>query len=67
MRSLRLKILALAALLVILTQVGTIGTLLFTASHEAEQRVRSDLATSGVVLDRAMRLHSEMPRPGCSA
>lgn len=62
MRSLRLKILALAALLVILTQVGTIGTLLFAASHEAEQRVRSDLATSGVVLDRAMRLHSERVR-----
>lgn len=58
MRSLRLKILALAALLVVLTQVGTIGALLFTASHEVEQRIRSDLATAGTVLDRAMKLHS---------
>ena len=62
MRSLRLKILALAALLVVLTQVGTIGALLFTASHEVEQRIRSDLATAGTVLDRALKLHSERLR-----
>lgn len=62
MRSLRLKILALAALLVVLTQVGTIGALLFTASHEVEQRIRSDLATAGTVLDRAMKLHSDRLR-----
>ncbi|CAG0940906.1 putative signaling protein [Gammaproteobacteria bacterium] len=62
MRSLRLKILALAALLVVLTQAGTIGALLFTASHEVEQRIRTDLATSGDVLDRAMKLHSERLR-----
>ncbi len=59
MRSLRLKILALAALLVVLTQIGTIGTLLFTARHEAGERARTDLTKAATVLERVMQLRSD--------
>jgi len=58
MRSLRYKILALAALLVVLTLVGTIGTLLVAASHDARQRARTNLANAGAVLERVMKLRS---------
>ena len=49
MRSLRNKILALAALLVILTQAGTIGTVLFTADREVQHKARDSLITAGGV------------------
>jgi diguanylate cyclase (GGDEF)-like protein len=59
MRSLRLKILALAVLLVVLTQLGTIGTVLFTASREVHETARRNLLTAGGVLDRVMQLRSD--------
>jgi len=59
MRSLRYKIFALAVLLVVLTLAGTIGTVLLAASHDAQERTRTDLARAGAVLERIMRLRSE--------
>ncbi len=62
MRSLRNKILALAALLVVLTQAGTIGTVLFAASREVQETARSELLKAGSVLDRVMRLRADQLR-----
>jgi diguanylate cyclase (GGDEF)-like protein len=59
MRSLRLKILALAALLVVLTQAGTIGAVLVTANREVSARAQQELLTASDVLDRVMRLRSD--------
>lgn len=62
MRSLRVKILALAALLVLLTQVGTIGVVLYTTSGVAQQAIRDNLVRAGDRFDLAMRLRIERLR-----
>jgi diguanylate cyclase (GGDEF)-like protein len=60
MRSLRTKILALAALLVVLTQVGTIGTVLVTANSEETSRAESELLQATETLARAIGMRSEL-------
>lgn len=62
MRSLRLKILVLAGLLVILTQLGTISAVLYSANREVQQTARSSLLKSGEVLDRVLRLRADQLR-----
>ncbi len=59
MRSLRVKILALAALLVVLTQAGTIGTILVTANREARNSAAEKLHTSGAMLERVLQLRAD--------
>ena len=59
MRSLRLKILALAALLVVLTQVGTIGTVLVTANSEETKRARQELLQASGTIERVIGLRSD--------
>ncbi len=62
MRSLRLKILVLAALLVVTTQFGTIGAVLYTANREVQQTARGNLLKAGAVLDRVLRLRADQLR-----
>jgi diguanylate cyclase (GGDEF)-like protein len=62
MRSLRLKILTLAALLVIGTQLGTLGAILFTASREVQQSAREDLAKAASILERALPMRADRLR-----
>lgn len=59
MRSLRVKILALAALLVVLTQAGTIGTILVTANREARNNAAEKLHGSGAMLERVLQLRAD--------
>lgn len=59
MRSLRLKVLALAALLVVLTQAGTIGTLLLAADTAATERARQELLRASAILERVITLRAE--------
>ncbi len=59
MRSLRAKILALTALLVVLTQAGTIGTVLTTANREVQDKARADLVRASAMLDRFLNLRVE--------
>jgi len=54
MHSLRFKILVIAAVLVVLTQAGTIGTVLVTANRAASTRAESDLATGATLFKRLM-------------
>lgn len=58
MRSLRRKILALVALVLILVLAGTISALLYAASHDLQERARAELALSGTVLERVMHLRA---------
>ncbi|MCC7257488.1 MAG: EAL domain-containing protein [Gammaproteobacteria bacterium] len=62
MRSLRVKVLALAALLVVFTQVGTIGTLLFAANREVHHTAADKLVTAGTMLRRVLQLRADQLR-----
>jgi diguanylate cyclase (GGDEF)-like protein len=59
MRSLRTQILLLAALLVVITQAGTIGTFLFTANREVRQQARDGLVSSTAMLERLLQLRAD--------
>lgn len=52
MRSLRFKILAVAAALVLLSQAGTVMTVLVTANRDVAERARERLATGGRIFDQ---------------
>ncbi|MEQ1801943.1 MAG: EAL domain-containing protein [Gammaproteobacteria bacterium] len=52
MRTLRFKILALAALLVVVTQLGTIAAVLYTANREVGVRAQRLLAGAGTITNQ---------------
>lgn len=63
MRSLRFKVLALAGALVLLSQAGTVASVLVTANREVSARAEQKLATGGrvleeIILGRALQLGS---------
>lgn len=58
MRSLRRKILALVALVLVLVLTGTISALLYAARHDLQERAQAELALSGAVLERVMHLRA---------
>lgn len=55
MRSLRFKVLALAATLILLTQAGTVSTVLVTASRDVSAREATAFETGGRVVDQVSR------------
>lgn len=60
MSSLRIRIFALAALLVVLSQAGTVATFLFTANQQVTAREQRSLMAGGVLLDQLNQSHSEL-------
>jgi len=58
MHSLRFKILAGVAVIVLLTQAGTIGTVLFTANEEVSVRAEKELATGAELFERLMNVRA---------
>lgn len=58
MRSLRHKILALVALVLVLVLSGTASALLYAARHDLQARVGVELSRSATVLERVMRLRA---------
>lgn len=58
MRSLRFKILAVAAALVLLSQAGTVITVLFTANRDVAERARQRLETGGDIVDQAAQMRT---------
>lgn len=55
MRSLRVKILAVAAALVLLSQAGTVATVLVTANRDVAERARSRLETGSRTFEQLSR------------
>ncbi len=58
MHSLRFKILAGVAVIVLLTQAGTIGTVLVTANEEVSVRTEKELTTGAELFERLMNVRA---------
>ena len=59
MHSLRFKVLALAAALILLTQAGTVSTVLVTASRDVSARSDAAFETGGRVVEQVSRSRAE--------
>ncbi len=59
MQSLRFKILAVASTLVLLSQAGTVFTVLFTANRDVAERARASLETGARIFEQTTRARAE--------